>query len=116
MKKNVIIFFVITPLIVLSYYFYVLLTFDMFEVSLYKVCEIELPNKNYTIGLFHKPSNAVDQSCIQIRKLGTEVVLQNYERYNFVNSCKLSNDTLKLVLSDTIFVERKSDTIYFKLP
>jgi hypothetical protein len=116
MKRYLTIFFILIVVIIAGYFIYKASTFNMFDVEISKVAEIEVPNKLYKIGLFFIPSNASSQSYIQIKKLGNEEVLQNYERYNYVNDYKLFNDTLRLILSDTSFTERKADTIFFKLP
>jgi hypothetical protein len=116
MKRYLIIFFILILLIFLGYYIYKASTFNVFDVEIIKVAEIEVPNKSYKIGLYYLPSNASSQSYIQVKSLGNQEVLQNFERYNFLNDYKLLNDTLRLVLSDTSFIERKADTVFFRLP
>lgn len=104
-------------ILVLGYLTYKIATFEIFEVELNEIAVIEIPNRSYKIGLYFLPTNASSQSCIQIRKLNTDTVLRSYERFNFVEEYKLSNDTLRLVITDSSsFLERKFDTAYFKLP
>ena len=116
MKKYLTIFFILIVVSIVGYFINKASTFDMFDVEISKVAEIEVPNKLYKIVLFYIPSNASSQSYIQIKQLGKEEALQNYESYNYVNNYKLFNDKLRLILSDTSFTERKADTIFFKLP
>lgn len=115
MKKTLTKIFIAVVVAGVSYFIYKASTFNVFDVEISKIAEIEIPNK-YKIGVFYLPSNASSQSYIQIRRLENGEVLQNYERYNFVNDYKLFNDTLRLVLSDTSFVKRKTDTLFFKIP
>jgi hypothetical protein len=115
MKKTLITIFISVVVAGVSYFIYKASTFNVFDVEIRKIAEIEIPTK-YKIGVFYLPSNASSQSYIQIRRSENGEVLKNYERYNFVNDYKLFNDTLSLVLSDTSFVKRKADTLFFKIP
>lgn len=57
--------------------------------------------------------------AIQVKQVfnNEELVLQNYEGYNFANSYGIINDTtVRLILSDTTFSERKAYTVFLKLP
>lgn len=119
MKKAVIYTIVIALIGFIGYIIYQMANFSLFDVELKKVAEIKVPNKPYTLNLYYVAGNATAQNVIQVKQLlnDNETVLQNYERYNFVNGYEIKNDTtLQLVLSDTTFTERKADTILFKLP
>ena len=66
------------------------------------------------------PSNVTIQSSIQVRKLHDnkqEELLQDYERYNYVDTIYLKNDSiLMLVVRDTISIlGNKPDTMVIKL-
>ena len=82
---------------------------------------IDIPNKNYKLKVVYIPSNATIQSSIQIRKLQTnnktEELLQDYERYNYVDTMYLKNDTtFMLIIRDTVSVlGNKPDTMIIKL-
>src|SRR5690606_7806174 len=106
-----------------GYIIYQKANFSLFDVELKKVAEIKVPNKPYTLNLYYVAGNATAQNVIQVRQVlnDNETVLQNYERYNFVNGYEIKDDTtLQLVLSDTTFIDGyaggKADTILFKLP
>ena len=92
---------------------YKLLTFAIFDEE-FK--EIRIPNKSYTIKIYHIPSNASSQSYIQIRKSenGVEEVLQNYDRYDHINGYSIRKDTLKLKLGNSILSKQEEKT--FLLP
>ncbi len=76
---------------------------------------IKIPNKNYTLSIFHLPSSATIQSAIQVRKKfkDKEEVINTYERYNYMDTCFLINDTtFMLVIRDTVSVlGNKPDTM-----
>ena len=82
---------------------------------------IDIPNKDYKLRVVYIPSNSTIQSSIQIRKFQgdekTEVLLQDYERYNYVDTLYLQNDTtLLIVIKDTIsYLGNKADTMLIKL-
>jgi len=119
MKKSMNFIVVIVLIIFFSYFIYQMLNFSLFDVELNKITEIKVPNKSYIINLYHIPGDAISQEVIQVIQLlnNTETVLQNYERYNFVNSYEIINDTtLKLILSNSVFTDRKADTVFLKLP
>lgn len=75
----------------------------------------DIPNRSYKVGVFYLPSNATIQSAIQVRKQfkGKEEIINTYERYNYMDTCRLINDTtFMLVIRDTISVlGNKPDTI-----
>ena len=114
MKKGLVI---VAFSFVVIYIIYKVVTFKLFDVEITKVQEIDVPNKSYKLGLFYLPSNATSQSYIQVKQLDNAegVILKNYERYNFIKDYKVYNDTLRLILCDTIF-NRPADTILLKLP
>lgn len=98
---------------------YQMSNFSLFDTEIKKISEIKVPNKPYTLNLYYVAGNATAQNVIQVRQQlnDTEIVLQNYERFNFVNRYEITNDTmLKLILSDTAFTDRKADTVFLKLP
>lgn len=76
---------------------------------------INIPNKNYKLGVYYLPANATIQSAIQIRKKfkEKEEIINTYERYNYMDTCSLLNDTtFMLVIRDTISVlGNKPDTV-----
>lgn len=119
MKKVVIYTVVIALIGIIGYIIYQIATFSLFDVEMKKVAEIKVPNKSYKITLYYIAGNATAQDVIQVKKQFKEgeVILKNYERYNFVNSYEiLSDTTLQLILSDTAFTERKADTMLLKIP
>lgn len=120
MLKKITIVISIIVISIVSYFIYLIATLSLFdENSLQLINELEVPNKEYTLRLYYIPSNATSQSYIQVRKviLNEEEVIENYERYNFINGYEFTNDSIfQLVLSDTLFIDRKIDTIQLKLP
>ena len=93
---------------------YKLLTFAIFDEEFKEIETIRIPNKSYTIKIYHIPFNASSQSYIQIRKSenGVEEVLQNYDRYDHINGYSIRKDTLKL--GDSIL--SKQEEKIFLLP
>ena len=75
-------------LILLVFGVYKLSTFSLFNDEFKVVESIQVPDKNYTIKIYHIPSNASSQSYIQIRKIedGVEEVLESYERFDHLDS------------------------------
>ncbi len=64
----------------------------------------QLANKNGSIKVFYYPSNATIQASIQVQKIVNDSieVIKNYERYNYMDTCYLMNDTtFILVIRDT---------------
>lgn len=104
-------------LIIVSLYFvYEIATFSLFDESdIAKIADIEFSDKIYRI--YYVPSNATSQSYIQVRSIrgDSEYVLKSFERYNYVNDYALVNDTLRLVLSDTISYDQTADTLLIDL-
>lgn len=122
MKKAVTYLTIIVLISLVGYIIYQMTTFSLFDVEIKKVAEIKVPNKPYTLNLYYVAGNATAQNVIQVRQQlnDKETVLQNYERFNFVNSYEITNDTtLQLVLSDTTFidgyVDGKTDTVLLKI-
>ena len=76
----------IVAVFLLLFGIYKLSTFAIFDEEFKEIEAISIPNKNYTIKIYHIPSNASSQSYIQIRKSenGVEEVLQNYDRYDWL--------------------------------
>jgi hypothetical protein len=106
-----------TALIITVLYFgYQLSTFTLFdENDIRKIADIEFADKIYR--LYYIPSNATSQSYIQVRRVldNSEDVVKSFERYNYVNDYRLMNDTLRLILSDTISYAPRADTLFVEL-
>jgi len=102
--------------ILLVFSIYELSTFTLFDDEFKVVESVKVPDKNYTIKIYHIPSNASSQSYIQIRKIedGVEEVLESYERFDHLDSYSLEKDTLVLTISDLAF--SKSEVKKFQLP
>lgn len=107
--KRLIYYIIVSVLVCLvTSIIYLRTSFYLFEVKIKKIAEINIPNKTYAINLYYIPENATAQSIIQVKGqlYDHEIVLQNYEGYNFVNNYEIINDTtLQLVLSDTTFLK-----------
>ena len=75
--KNTKILLGIVAVFLLLFGIYKLSTFAIFDEEFKEIETIRIPNKNYTIKIYHIPSNASSQSYIQIRKSenGVEEVL-----------------------------------------
>ena len=103
-------------LILLVFGIYKLSTFTLFDNEFKVVESIKVPNKNYTIKIYHIPSNASSQSYIQIRKMedGVEEVLESYERFVHLDNYSLEKDTLLIMISDLAL--SKSEVKKIKLP
>lgn len=103
-------------LILSVFVIYKLSTFTLFDDEFKVVESIQVPDKNYTIKIYHIPSNASSQSYIQIRKIenGVEEVLESYERFDHLDSYFLEKDTLVLTISDLAL--SKSEVKKFQLP
>lgn len=114
--KNTKILLGIVVVFLLLFGIYKLSTFAIFDEEFKVIETISIPNKNYTIKIYHIPSNASSQSYIQIRKSenGVEEVLQNYDRYDHTNGYSIIKDTLKLKLGDSILSKQEEKT--FLLP
>ena len=80
---------------------------------------MRMANKKADIKVMYYPSNATLQASIQVQKVVNDSieVVKNYERYNYMDTCRLINDTmLMLVLRDTISVlGNKPDTMIIQL-
>ncbi|MCO5242024.1 MAG: hypothetical protein M9904_18445 [Chitinophagaceae bacterium] len=103
-------------LILLLLGIYKLSTFTLFDDEFKMVESIKIPDRSYTIKIYHIPSNASSQSYIQIRKIenGVEEVLESYERFDHLDSYSLEKDTLVLTISDLAL--SKSEIKKFVLP
>ena len=80
-----------------------------------------LPAKGYQLRVVYRPSNATVQAAIQVvqqRAQQPDQVLGDYLRYNCLDACRLTNDSLLiLVLRDTVSVlGNRPDTISLVLP
>ncbi len=116
MKRKLLIGGVIVVFISLIYFIYSLSNFQIFDVEVQKITNVDLIDKPYNLAIYYVPSNASNQSSIQIREVKKDSVLQFYERYNYFKEYKISNDTLFLFLADTSLTPIKIDTLHFKLP
>jgi len=67
--KNTKILLGIVAVFLLLFRIYKLSTFAIFDEEFKIIETISIPNKNYTIRIYHIPSNASSQSYIQISKL-----------------------------------------------
>lgn len=116
MGKNILYLITIVAILTL-----VSCNFNALETKERRLAVVNLPKKDYTIGVFYQPSNATIQSAIQIRKVtrngATEEVLKNFERYNYVDTFYLKNDSVFcIVVRDTASIlGNKPDTINFIL-
>lgn len=117
--KKIFIVLGIVFLLAILYGIYKLSTFSLFDSDIKQVQEIRIPNKNYLLKIYYVPSNATTQSYIQVRKVenGKEEVIGSFERYNFVDTYKVINETtFMIVVRDTVsYLGNKSDTIFLKL-
>jgi len=114
--KKILLGFGAGMVILLVFSIYELSTFTLFDDEFKVVESVKVPDKNYTIKIYHIPSNASSQSYIQIRKIedGVEEVLESYERFDHLDSYSLEKDTLVLTISDLAF--SKSEVKKFQLP
>ena len=81
---------------------------------------IELPGKSYKLKLAFYPSDATIQASIQVKKVyenKKEDLLNNYERYNFVDTFYFENvNTFILIIRDTASrLGNKPDTMQINL-
>ena len=80
-----------------------------------------VPEKGYQIRVVYRPSNATIQSAIQViqqRAKQPDHLLGDYERYNCLDTCWLTNTSrLTLVLRDTVSqLGNHPDTLTVTLP
>ncbi|GAA4354324.1 hypothetical protein GCM10023185_16010 [Hymenobacter saemangeumensis] len=80
-----------------------------------------IPAKGYQVRVVYRPSNATVQAAIQVVQQPAkqpERVLGDYERYNCLDTCWLTNNSrLTLVLRDTVSqLGNHPDTIIVALP
>jgi len=103
-------------LILLALGIYKLSTFTLFDDGFRVVESIQIPSKNYTIKIYYIPSNATSQSYIQIRKTedGVEEVLENYQRFDHLESYSVKQDTLIITIRNVAL--SKSEVKKFQLP
>lgn len=118
MKKKVLIGIAGIVIVFVAFVVYKISTFSLFDIEVKEVSMIDVPNKNFKIGVFYLPSNATSQDYIQVRKIenGVENVIGNFERYDFVVKSELIGDSLlSLVLKDTSMNAVKQDTFLITL-
>ena len=80
-----------------------------------------LAARGYQLRVVYRPSNATVQAAIQVvqqRAQQPDKVLGDYLRYNCLDACHLTNDSLlTLVLRDTVsLLGNRPDTISLALP
>lgn len=79
----------------------------------------QISNKKASIKVMYHPSNATIQAFIQVQRIVNDSieVIEDYERYNCMDTCSLLNDTtFMLVIRDTVSVlGTKPDTMLIKL-
>jgi len=94
-------------------------SFQLFEANKRELANVSVPGKNYQLKINYFPGNATSQHHIQVSKQvgDSEEVLQDYERYNYLEKYQLLEDTsLLLILKDTIsYLGNKPDTMFIKL-
>lgn len=94
---------------------------NILDIKERELSVIDIPNKDYKLRVVYMPSNATIQSSIQVRKLQgdkkTEGLLKDYERYNYIDTMYLKNDTtFILIIRDTVSIlGNKPDTMIVKL-
>ena len=118
MKRKVIISIAGLGLVFIVFVVYKILTFSIFDVEIKEISMVDVPNKNFKIGIYYLPSNATSQDYIQVRKIENDVehVIENFEKYNFVVKSDLMGDSvLSLILKDSIMNVVKQDTFFIKL-
>lgn len=119
MKKSLIVIGTIIIFSLIAYIIYnSISSFDLFEESSQSIKTIENPGRDYKIGIYYMPANATTQSNIQVRKLlnGQEEILESFERYNFLESTDIRNDTLMIRVKDTSRNHVKAKSFFIKLP
>jgi ABC-type Fe3+-hydroxamate transport system substrate-binding protein len=94
-------------------------SFQLFDVNKRELANVNVPGKKCKLRITYLSGNATSQNCIQVSKQSgdSEEVLQNYERYNYLEKYQLLADTsLLLILRDTIsYLGNKPDTMFLKL-
>lgn len=96
---------------------YKISTFTLFDDELKKIVDIEVPNNDYKLRIYHVPSNATGLNYIQVRKLrdNQEDIIGNFERYDSLISYLLSDTLLELRLMNTISLRPTEDKVILKL-
>jgi hypothetical protein len=92
-------------------------TFTLFDIEVEKLVDIEVPNQEYGLRIYHIPSNASLLDYIQVRKVmdNKENVIGNFERYDSLVSYSLADTALELRLINTVQMRPKVDTLILKL-
>ncbi|GAA0884056.1 hypothetical protein GCM10009120_26540 [Sphingobacterium siyangense subsp. cladoniae] len=96
---------------------YKITTFELFEVKARRLEEIQIPNQNYILRIYHIPSNATLLDYIQVRKFqnNSEDILGSFERYDSLVTYSLSDSTLELMMINTVQMKPRIDTLILKL-
>lgn len=118
MKRKIFIGIIGIVIVIIVFAIYKLSTFSLFEVNVKEVSKINVPSRNFKVGIYYLPSNATSQDYIQVRKIenGVENVIENFERYDCVVKSELQGDSiLSLVLKDTSLNATNPDTFLIDL-
>ena len=119
-RTNKIKFSIAVIVLIVFYGVYKFSSFTLFDegLNLKAIETIELVDKKYNINIYYIPSNAATQPNIQIRKVqgDLEELIEVYERYNFLESYEVNNDSLFIVLNDTMRKHVKAKKFSVKLP
>ena len=80
-----------------------------------------LPTKRYQLRVVYRPSNATVQAAIQVvqqQAQQPDKVLGDYQRYNCLDACRLTKDSLlTLVMRDTVSqLGNRPDTVALAIP
>ena len=119
MKNRNQIFKLLVCMVIIGITAYLFTKSDMFsEDKPLKMRTLFLDKKGYDLDFYYIPSNATNQSYVQIRrryKNGKDSILKNYERYQGIGNCKIMNDTIVMItLLDTMSYVPRNDTIFVK--
>lgn len=119
-SKNKLKIIIAIIIVVVFYGAYKFSSFSLFDEdkNITSIETIILTDKPYNIKIYYIPSNAVTQSNIQIRRVHdeSEETLQVYERYNFLENYEVKNDSLFIIVNDTLRKHVKAKKFGVKLP
>jgi len=106
MKRGIILLIIVVLIIIISVsIFYYFSVFSVFKPS----ASVSMGNINIDeqseIEILYIPGNATSQNITQIRKIdkstNEKFVLENYERYNYLDKYYLKGDCITIILRDT---------------
>ena len=120
MRKRIFTGIAILVLAIVCYGVYKLATFSLFDNDSVLIEEIQLNNKDYKIKIIFYPSDATMESSMQVIKVLDDnkevIVLGDYESYNFLESYEINNDSLFIIVNDTLRRRVKAKKFGIKLP